>query len=131
MSSDLTLLMLYKEERTSLVSLNCTVLQITDTSPDQSFKHCNFARPFISSLTFNNPNFPVRRIQSIDHQVRLTSVGSFCIKIASHPGLACEQLSCLGEQSEPREHARASGRRVSSRTSTFHDIPQMESLLAG
>ena len=49
------------------------------------------------------------------------------------PGYPVSKLSYLGERSEPREKSRASGPRfrVSSRASTFHDIPQMKSLLAG
>ena len=41
--------------------------------------------------------------------------------------VAASKLSYLGERSEPRKKARASG----GRASTFHDISQMESLLAG
>ena len=54
---------------------------------------------------------------------------------------ASSPRSHLGERGQPRENARASGEaargrrfRVSSRVpleATFHDIPQMESLLAG
>ena len=48
--------------------------------------------------------------------------------------LVVRKLSYLGERSEPRENARASGERgaprfrVSSRASTFHDIRKMDSL---
>ena len=53
--------------------------------------------------------------------------------------LAFEQALLFAKRSEPCENARASGeaargRRLLSRASracTFHDIPQMESLLAG
>ena len=41
--------------------------------------------------------------------------------------VAASKLSYLGERSEPRNNAPASG----GRASTFHDISQMESLLAG
>ena len=49
------------------------------------------------------------------------------------------KLSYLGERSEPRDNARANGEAArgsrllsgAPRASTFHDIPQMESLLAG
>ena len=46
--------------------------------------------------------------------------------------LACEQALLFGRAKRAaRERANAPRSRVSSRACTFHDIPQMESLLAG
>ena len=91
----------------------------------------------------DNNSDTARRVDSETRQQmnnllqRLCSVRSFLLSVA------CNKLSYLGERSEPRENAQASreaarGRprqsRLLSRASracTFHDIPQMESLLAG